>query len=158
MSTAVTAVRVHPDKYKKDFNTIVTFFTQYIDKRVPTPSVKVASVGQTRPAKWQKTSTYHAIFKEKIELKKYSKEEYDSMSMAQHQQLYKLWKKVGLVKGKKTLEISRALEARVARLEAKTENSSNESLFADEKPKSNNRNIPALDRKGSGTRHSHADT
>ena len=43
-------------------------------------------------------------------------------------------------------------------LEAKTENSSNESLFADEKPKANNRNNPALDRKGNSTRQSHADT
>ena len=33
---------------------------------------------------------------------KYSKEKYDSMSMAQHQQLYKLWKRARFVKGKKT--------------------------------------------------------
>ena len=64
-------------------------------------------------------------FKGKFVLKKYSREEYDSMSMAQHQQLYKLWKKAKLVKGKKAPEGSRALEARVAMLEAKTDNSSN---------------------------------
>ena len=39
-------------------------------------------------------------------------------------------------------------------LEAKTDNSSDESLFADvDMPKANNRNNPALGRKGSGTRH-----
>ena len=79
------------------------------------------------------------------------------MLMAQHQQLYKLWKKAGLFKGKKTPESGRALEATVAMLEAKTDNSNNESLFADEKPKANNRYNPALDRKGNGTRQSHAD-
>ena len=53
---------------------------------------------------------------------------------------------------------SRALKAKVAVLEAKTDNSSNESLFADVKPKANNRNNPALDRKRNGVRQSHADT
>ena len=52
LSTAVTSVRVHPDKYEKDFDAIVTFPTQYINKRAPTPSVKVNSVGQNRSAKW----------------------------------------------------------------------------------------------------------
>ena len=81
------------------------------------------------------------------------------MSMAHHQQLYKFWKKAGLIKSKKTSESGRALEAKVATLEAKTENSSNQSLFIDvEKPKSNNRSNPALNRKGSGTRQSHAST
>ena len=80
------------------------------------------------------------------------------MSMAQHQQLYRLWKKAKLIKGKKTSESNRALEARVAMLEAKTDNSSNESLFADEKLKANDRNNPALDIKGSRTIKSHADT
>ena len=42
---------------------------------------------------------------------------------------------------------SRALEDRVAVLEANTDNSSNESLFADKKLKDNNRNNPALDKK-----------
>ena len=47
---------------------------------------------------------------------------------------------------------------RIAAVEAKTNNSSNESLFTDEKPKDNNRNNSALDRKGNSTRQSHADT
>ena len=72
--------------------------TQYIDKRATTPSVKVASVGQNRPAKWQKTSTTHGTFKRKIKLKKYSREKYDSMSVAQHQQLYELQKKQDLLR------------------------------------------------------------
>ena len=42
-------------------------------------------------------------------------------------------------------------------LEAKTDNSSGESLFADEKPKANNRNDPVLDRMRKGTRQSHTD-
>ena len=42
-----------------------------------------------------------------------------------------------------------ALDARVAVLEVKRENSRNESLFADEKPNTNQRNNPALERKGS---------
>ena len=159
LSTAVIAVKVHPDKYEKDFNTVVTFLTQYINKRELTPSVKIVFVNQNRPTKQQKNSTTCETFKGKIELKKYSREEYDSMLVAQHQQLYELWKKARLIKGKKTPESSSALEARVAALEAKTENSSNESLFTDVgKPKPNNRYYPILDRKGSGTRQSHADT
>ena len=82
-------------------------------------------------------------------MKKYSRKEYDSMSTAQHQQMYELQKKARLTKGKKTPESSRALETRVAALEMKTDNSSNKSLFADKKPKANNRNNPAFTRKGS---------
>ena len=80
------------------------------------------------------------------------------MSAAQRQQLYELQKKAGLIMGKKTPESSRALEARVAAFEVKTENSSDKSLFADVKPKANNRNNSALDRKGNSTRQNHADT
>ena len=104
------------------------------------------------------SSSYCGTLKEKIELKKYSTEEYGSMLMAQHQQLYELQKKVRLIKGKKTPESSRASEARVAMLEAKTENSSNESLFVDEKPKANNKNNPALDKKESKPRQGCTDT
>ena len=100
MSTAVATVRAHPDKYKKDFDAVVAFLTQYIDKKAPTPSVKVASVTQTRPAKRQKTSASPSTFRGKFELKKYSREEYDSISVAQHQQLYELWKRAGLIMGK----------------------------------------------------------
>ena len=70
------------------------------------------------------------------------------MLTVQHQQLYEFQKKDGLIKGKKM----------VAMLIANTDNSSNESLFPDEKPKANNRNNAALDRKGCRTRQSHADT
>ena len=158
LSTAVAAVRAHSGEYEMDFDTVVTFLTQYTDKRAPTPHVKVAPVGQNRPAKQQKTIATHGNFRGKIELKKYSREEYDLMLIAWCQQLYELQMKTGLIKGKKTKESSRALEARVAMLEAKTDNSSNDSLFNDEKPKANNRNNPALDRKGNGTRQSHAYT
>ena len=80
------------------------------------------------------------------------------MSIAQLVQLYELQKKAGLVTGKKTPEHSKALEARVAMLEAKVENSSNDSLFPGGNPKTNNRNNPTFDRKESRTRQSHADT
>ena len=70
MSSAVSSVRVHPDKYKKDFNAVVSILTPYIDKRAPTPSVKVASVAQTSPARQQKTSATHSTFKGRINLKK----------------------------------------------------------------------------------------
>ena len=73
--------------------------------------------------------------------------------MQQHQS-YELQHKAGLLNGKNTPEISEALEGRVSILEAKTDNSSNEILFQDEKPKANKRNNPALGRKGSRTRQS----
>ena len=57
------------------------------------------------------------------------------MMMTQCQQLYELQKKARLFKGKQTPDSNRALGARVAMLEAKTDNSSNESLFPDEIPK-----------------------
>ena len=78
------------------------------------------------------------------------------MSMVQHQQLYEPQKRARLVKGKKTTESSRVLEDRVAVLEAKSENSSNESFFAFMKCTASNRNNLALDKKGNGTRQSHA--
>ena len=78
------------------------------------------------------------------------------MSAAQRQQLYELQKKAGLMKGKKTPKRCRILEARVAMLEAKTDDASNESLFPHEKPKANRHNF-ALDRKGNGTRQNCAD-
>ena len=90
LSTAVATVRAHQDKYEKDIDAFFIFCTEYIDKREMTPSVKVASVGQNRPAKLQKTNNTCGTFKGKIELKKYSREEYDSLSMVQHQHMYKL--------------------------------------------------------------------
>ena len=43
LSIVVVVVRVHPDKYEKDSDAVVTFITQYINERAPTLSVKVAS-------------------------------------------------------------------------------------------------------------------
>ena len=43
MSMVVITVKVHPDKYEKDFDAVVAFLTQYINKRAPILSVKVAS-------------------------------------------------------------------------------------------------------------------
>ena len=36
LSTAVATVRANPDKYQKDFDTVVAFLTQYVDKKAPT--------------------------------------------------------------------------------------------------------------------------
>ena len=113
MSTAVATVRVHPNKYEKDLDALVAFLTQNIDKRSPTSSMKVTSVAQNSPAKQQKTSASHGTFKGKIEVKKYSREEYNSMLTTQCQQLYKFQEKDGFIKGMKTPESGRALEARV---------------------------------------------
>ena len=71
MSTAVATVNTHPEKYEKNFEAVA----QYIDKRAPTLNVKVESVTQTRPVKWQKISTSRGPFKGKMKLKKYSREE-----------------------------------------------------------------------------------
>ena len=85
-------------------------------------------------------------------MKKYLREEYESMSTKQCQQLYELQKRARLRKGKKTPEKNKALEVRVAALESISDNSSNESLFMDEKSKAHNRNNPALNQKGNSTR------
>ena len=79
------------------------------------------------------------------------------MTLCQHHSA-KIWKKAILIKDKKTPESSKAFKAKVAKLEEKIENNSNEHLFADEKPQANDRNNPALDRKRSRTRWSHTDT
>ena len=65
--------------------------------------------------------------------------------------MYELW-------SKRTPENKRALKAREAMLEAKTEKSSNDSLFPDEKLKANDSNNPALNKKGSRTRQSCTDS
>ena len=67
----------------------------------------------------EKDQCYLWPVKQKVELKKYSREEHESMLTTQHQQLYELWR---LIKCKKTPESSRDLEDRVSALEAKTEN------------------------------------
>ena len=72
LSTAVDAVRAHPDRYEKDFDAVVAFLSQYIDKKAPTPSVKVAFITKTRCAKRHIASTSHGTFRRKIELRKYS--------------------------------------------------------------------------------------
>ena len=61
------------------------------------------------------------------------------MLVAQCQQLDQLQKKAGIIKSKTILESNKALEAKVTMLEAKTDGSSNESFFTDEKPNANNR-------------------
>ena len=91
-------------------------------------------------------------------MKKYSREEYDLMFIVQYQQLYVLQFEAEILKGKKTPDSNKVLEARVAVLGVKTDNSSDEHLFADKKPKANKRNNPALDRKGDGTGKNQTDS
>ena len=83
LSIAVAALKAFPDKYEKDVDSVVALLTQHIDKQESIPSIKVVPIAQTRLAYWQKTSTSHGTFKGKIKLKKYSREGYDSMLMAQ---------------------------------------------------------------------------
>ena len=64
LSTAVTTVRAHPDKYEKDFDAVVTFITQYINKRAPTPSVKV--VDQTFQAAEDQCQPWHVKRKDQV--------------------------------------------------------------------------------------------
>ena len=79
------------------------------------------------------------------------------MTIQQHH-LYELQCNAGLIKGEKTPESNKASEARMAALEAKTDNHCDQSLFADEKPNASDKNNPALDRKGSDTRQNSADS
>ena len=66
MSTAVATLRAHTEKYKKNFNAVVAFLIQYIDKKALTPSVKVVFVTQTRPTKRQKTSLVVALSEKRL--------------------------------------------------------------------------------------------
>ena len=86
MSTAVAAVKA----LSKNFDTVITFLTQYIDKQGPTPSVKVLSITHARPPKQQKTNATCGTFKGKINLKKYSREKYSSMLTVWQQTFYEL--------------------------------------------------------------------
>ena len=85
LSIVVAILRAYLGMHEKDFNAVVTFLTQYINKRAPTMSVKVASVGQTMPTKRQKTNVSSGTFKRKIYLKKNFRQEYNSMSTAHYQ-------------------------------------------------------------------------
>ena len=71
--------------------------------------------------------------------------------------MYELWYKVRILEGKMTSEISNTMDGSMAAPKVKID-SSNKSLFADEKPKANNRNILALDRMGINTRQSQLDS
>ena len=66
MSTAVAAVQAYPDRYEKDFDAVVAFLSQYIDRKAPTPSVKAASITQAKPAKRQKTTTAAVLSEERL--------------------------------------------------------------------------------------------
>ena len=90
-------------------------------------------------------------FQRKDELKNYSREEYYSTWVAHEKLLYNLQHKAGLIKSKRTLDTNKALEARVATVEAKTDCCNNESLFTKEKPKANIEIIQPLTERGVAT-------
>ena len=90
-----------------------------INKQGPTPSVRSHRSYISRSSH----------FKGKVKLKKISREEYYSMSMAQRQQLYELLHKAGLSKGEKIPDTSKVLKVKVAMIQAKTDNNCNECLF-----------------------------
>ena len=81
---------------------------------------KVSIVSKTRLAKLQKTNATHGTFKRYIELKKYSREEYNSMSTPAG-----IWAS----EERKTYEVSENPR------KLQSTDSSNECLFSDEKPK-----------------------
>ena len=82
MFIAIAVCRKSPDRYQKDFDACFAYLSQYVEKNRPMTGIKVVSVAQPRPAKWQCTET-NGTFKGKVELHKYSKDEYPSMSSAQ---------------------------------------------------------------------------
>ena len=86
MSIAAATVKAHADRYKKDFDVVVAYLLQYVEKHGPTMSVNVVSVTQSRPAKRQKSDEAHGTFKGRIELKECSMEQYNSMSAVYKQQ------------------------------------------------------------------------
>ena len=79
---------------------------QYFNKQMPTLSIKVVSTTQARPNKKQKSSETNETFKGN-ELKKYFRYMYDSILIAQIQQLNELQWKAGLIEGKYPLTITR---------------------------------------------------
>ena len=66
LSTAVATVRAHPEKYEKNFNAVIAFFNQYIEKKAPKPSVKITSVGQNRLTKCKRQALPMVLSKEKL--------------------------------------------------------------------------------------------
>ena len=61
--------------------------------------------------------------------------------------------KAELLQGKKTQESTEKLDARVAAHEIKRDSISDNSLFAEEKPKNSNRDKPAPNRRGDNYKH-----
>ena len=70
LSTAVAAARVHPNKHEKNFDAVVAFLTQYINKRGPTPSVSLPLSLRPDLPSGRKMALDMALSKEKGKLKK----------------------------------------------------------------------------------------
>ena len=89
MSTVIATVRASPARYEIDFNACDAYLSQCFEKQRLRTSVKIASFAQFTPAKQQHTQT-HGTFKRKIQLHKYLRDKYESMSSVQRQQLHEL--------------------------------------------------------------------
>ena len=66
LSMAVATVRAYPDKYEKDFDTVVTFLTQYIDKRELTQSMEVASIALSDLPNGRRPTLFMALSMEQL--------------------------------------------------------------------------------------------
>ena len=53
-------------KYEKNFDVVVAFLTQYVNKRAMTPSVKVTCVGQKDQPSGQRPTLPMALSKERL--------------------------------------------------------------------------------------------
>ena len=51
MPTTVITVNAHPDRYEKNFDTVVVYLSQYLKKQGPSLSVKVVSTTKVKPTK-----------------------------------------------------------------------------------------------------------
>ena len=75
-STVIVTARSHPDKCEKDFNAVVTYLLQCIEKGRPIPSIMVVSITQTRPVERQKIREANDTFKGQNDVKEYSRSGY----------------------------------------------------------------------------------
>ena len=88
--------------HEKHFDAVFPYLLEFIQKWGITMNVKVTFIAPSRSANRQNTSEPYGTFKRMMNLKKYSMEEYNSMSAANKPQLFEVRHKAKLIKGKKT--------------------------------------------------------
>ena len=154
LEAAVNVVWAQQEKYGKDFDVTVS----YLDHMVMKKSYTMLSIhiAKTRS---QSSKPKVATFMEKIELKKYSKAVWNSMSSEQQMQVRKLWEMQG-IKGTKPTTMQISAETRIVALEAQLGISSQPSRIRERLPKSQhgekqrkcNDNLPGIRWKMQGTK------